>query len=254
MNKRKMKITQLRKGFIFLCICSAFILASCNNEDDTANSDQEKAAADAIINAISPESGGAITQTDEAVAKASMANTEGKNLDEPSYECGMTYNDSVTASGGQGNFVYSMNVDWEWTLNCSELDESSNFEMGFFYNRQYTSLRMGSDDTADGNMTVTGMELQSDVYVVNATAVYNGSQVSNVGNNNALTSEINCTVNNLTYDKNSMEISSGMVAVSLSGTFNEQESLSYGGTVEFLGNKEAVLHMNNGNDYAFSWE
>lgn len=244
---------RLRRNYVIAVISALTLLVSCDKDDAAAASEQEKAAADAIINAMSPESGGAITQTDEAVAKASTVSTEGKNLDEPPYDCGVTYSDSVESSGGQGSVTYSISADWQWVVNCTQFSIPESFEMGFYNNRQYASTRMASDDTGEGSITVTGIEVLSDAYVVNASAAYNGSQVSYIGNNNALTSNINFTVVNLTYDKDTLEITSGTVTVALSGTFNGEESLTYGGTIEFLGNHEAVLHMNNGSTYEFSW-
>lgn len=254
MKNSLVKFTVLKLSYALIFCLSLGVLVSCNNEDDvTENNGQEDMVAEAIINAISPESGGALTQTDEAAAKAAANSDMGKNLDIPIYSCGEIYGDSVTLTGTHSSLSYSLTAQWNWMLNCTLLDVPESFDMNFDYNRQYEGTRMASNDTATGDISATGLQLTSSFVLLNADINYSGSQVSYVRNNGALTSTIDFIVSDLTYSKTTLEITSGTIVVAFSGTYNGEESLVYGGEIEFLGNQSATLHLNNGNSYDFSW-
>ncbi|GLB51609.1 hypothetical protein NBRC110019_06480 [Neptunitalea chrysea] len=231
------------------------MLASCSDNDEGSgtSAEQEEAAAEAIMNAMSPESGGAVTKTDEAVEKASTIEEASKGMDEPGISCGVVYADDATLSGTQGGVNYYVTASWNWMLSCTGFGIPETLEMGFASTREYTSTRMSSDDESDGNIKVSGIELLSDAYVVNSNVDNDGTQVFTLGNGYTLSSDISFTIVNLTYDKATMEIVSGTAEVNFSGVFNGASSATYSGTIEFLGNNEALLTMSSGSTYTFSW-
>ncbi|GLB50282.1 hypothetical protein Y10_26500 [Neptunitalea sp. Y10] len=240
--------------YVVTLLITLGMFTACSDSDDASGSiNQEEAAAETIINAMSPETGGAITQTDEAVVKASTIEDAAKQTDEPTISCGVAYANEVTLAGTQGGVTYYVGADWNWMLSCTVFGVPETFTMSFSSSRQYTSNRMTSDDDSVGEIAVSGLELLSNVFVVNSEVINSGNQISTLGNGYDLNSTINITISNLTYDKATLEILSGSANVSFSGTFNGTSSEIYGGTVEFLGSKNAVLNMNNGNSYPFSW-
>ncbi len=242
--KTKNVVNQIKKisTFTTVAIVCVLMASSCNKNSDstspastTVSTDD---AAEAITDAVTPASGGMVSQVDNSVAITA-------NYQLP---CGQNFDSSITATNPSSSVItYSFNLAWGWLLKCSPAE----FDFSFKGSSKYDAPKMSSNDSSIGSMTITGLESSS--YIINTSYLRNGSQQSKVLNKNSFTSNITITSEDITVDKVSKEITSGTASVSISGASTSGKSFNYSGTITFTGSRAATLILGNGNTYSISW-
>jgi hypothetical protein len=238
--------------FLFsVCLFLALALAtfSCKKSNstsggssttDTVTTDD---AASAVSDAVSPASAGMVAQTETTVV---IINTN-------DLACG---EEKDTAFSGQNvagaAITYSYAYGSNRLLTCNNGLPSS-LQFNFTGKNSYSAAYLASNDSAQGNFTVTGLNAGASQYVFNASYIRNGSETSKVRNQYTFTSNINIQSTNLTIDKSTQQIVSGTATVSISGAASNGKAFSYSGTITFSGGKQALLVLGNGNTYTITW-
>lgn len=231
---------------MFMAAVLTLGLSSCtkNNESQTDSTVTVDDAADAVTQAVSPESAGMVAQTTTA---ARMVTTS-------TLSCGLEKDSSISGQNAPGSTItYSYALNWNSNLSCNG-NMPQQFQFNFSGKSSYDAPRMSSNDSSNAQFTATGLEPSATQYIFNQTYSRNGSQVSKVRNKRSFTSTINITSSNITVNKSTGEIISGAATVTVSGAGSGGDSFNYTGTLTFLGNKQATLVLGNGNTYSIQWQ
>ncbi|MGX1023983.1 hypothetical protein [Flavobacterium sp. CS20] len=241
-----------------LCVAT-LLFTSCNNNDDnlSESSISEEEASEAIIMAVSPETGGLIEMTTETItivegSSSDYSKTSLSNSDFD-YVCGETYGTSFARSHDSGNYSYNINYVWSWTVYCTDDNSPTNFSFDLNASSSYDSPKMSSDDTTNGTLVVSGLDDLETEYLVNQTYSRSGTQISSVRNQNTFTSSLNFNTTNLKVLKANHNITSGSISVAFNGQVSNGNVYDYSGTIVFNGNQTATLTMGSGNTYNFAW-
>jgi len=247
-------VIQSRSNKTFLFSASLFLVlglatVSCKKSNSTSSSSSSTDtvttadAANAVSDAVSPASAGMVAQTQTTVV---IINTD--NLD-----CGVAKDTSFSGQNAAGAAItYSYTYSSNSLLTCS-VGAPSSFQFNYSGKNNYSAAYLASDDSAQGNFTVTGLNPGATQYVFNASYIRNGSETSKVRNQYSFTSNINIQSSNLTIDKSTQQIVSGTATVSVSGAANNGKAFSYSGTITFSGGNQALLVLGDGNTYTITW-
>lgn len=248
-------LTKRNNPILLGLIALALSLTSCSKEDDsidgTESSITEEEAAEAIAMSVSPESGGMIEQTNQAIyTLENDSSTSGKAED---YECGVEYGSSYNISGQSTNVTYSASLAWSWIVDCGtgSIPSAANFDLTG--TSSYDGPRISSDASTTATINIQNLEDEQSTYIVNETFSIAGSQESYVRNDNAFTSTIDLSTTDLTVLKSNYNIASGTISVSFHGVASNGNSYDYSGTLVFTGNQTATLTMGSGNTYELAW-
>jgi hypothetical protein len=234
---------QTRHLIFALFITTAIV--SCK-KDSTASSSTTVTtddAADAVTEAVTPESAGVVAQTQTATVVISTG----------SFECGV---ESDTSFSGQNTAGAAITYSYLFSLNrllTCNTGIPQQFAFAYSGKTSYDAPRISSDDSAQAQFTVTGLQPSASQYVFNQTYTRKGSETSKVGNQLGFTSTITIQTSNLTVDKSTQQILSGSATVSISGATTSGKAFSYTGTLTFNGNKQATLVLGNSNTYNIIW-
>ena len=231
---------------LFMTAGLAITATSCKKDASTASATPAVTvddAADAVTEAVTPESAGMVAQTQTAVI---IVNTS--NLD-----CGQ---ERDTAFGGQNSSGAA--VTYSYAFSSSRLLACNNgipqqFTYAFSGKTSYDAPRISSADSSQAQFSVTGLQAGANQYVFNESYVRSGSETSKVRNKQSFASKITIQTSDLTVNKSTGLIVSGTASVSISGSASGGASFSYSGTITFLGNKQATLVLGNGNTYSIIW-
>lgn len=234
--------------FILLLIAASMATFSCKKTNSSSGSSATDSvttddAANAVTNAVSPESAGLVAQTQTTVV---IINTN-------DLACGEMKDTSIAGQSASGAAItYSYSYNSSRMLTCNNGLPSS-FQFNFSGKNSYSSTYIASSDSANGEFTVTGLNAGASQYVFNASYIRNGDETSTARNHLTFTSTISIQSTDLTIDKSTQQIVSGTATVSISGEASNGRSFSYTGTITFLGNKQATLVLGNGNNYTIAW-
>jgi hypothetical protein len=230
-------------------------LTSCSKDDDSNNDTEatisEEEAAEAIAMAVSPESGGMVEQTNQAIYTLEDDNSSSNKAED--YECGVEYGSSYTISGQSANVTYSASLIWSWIVDCGTgiIPSAANFDLTG--TSTYDGPRISSEASTTASINIQNLEDAQSSYVVNETFTMAGSQESFVRNENAFTSTIEFSTNDLTILKANYNVASGTVYASFVGKASNGNTYDYSGTLVFTGNQTATLTMGSGNTYELAW-
>ncbi|GLU42746.1 hypothetical protein [Allomuricauda sp. NBRC 101325] len=244
------------KNLLVLGIAAfALTFTSCSKGDDDPDNAEtaitEEEAAEAIALSVSPESGGMVEITQEAIYTLEEDNsTSGKAED---YECGVEYGSSYNISGQSGNISYDASLTWSWIVACGTGIIPSAADFDLMGTSTYDGPRLSSDASTTAAINIINLDNSSSSYLVNETFNISGSQESNVSTMNSFTSTIEFTTTNLAILKSNYNITSGTIYASFVGKASNGNSYNYSGTLEFTGNQTATLTMGSGNTYDLAW-
>jgi hypothetical protein len=230
---------------IFSAACFIGGISSCNKSASTATPSDttvtEADAAEAVTDAVVPQSAGLTAQVSDATVMASSSY----------YTCGLAYDSSITRANVSGASVtYTLNLAWNWKLSCAS---PASFTAAFKGSSNYSAIRMSSSDSSNGSFTITGIEPSNTAYTFNSSYTRQGSQQSKIGNKNSFTSTITVTSSNILVNKTTQQIVSGSAAVNIAGASSSGKSFSFSGTITFNGGKTATLVISGGGTYAITW-
>ncbi|WP_310555890.1 hypothetical protein [Flavobacterium sp.] len=227
-----------------LGILSLALVTSCNKDEVTngqAISEQE--IAEVVINSISKETDGLVTQVEKAIE---MANSS-------TLTCSQSDSANFSSSNSIGSaIIYSTSYNWNWIYNCNGT-VPDNITYNFSGNSSYDTPRMSSNDTDDYQLVVSNLDPLQSNFIVNESFARQGTQVSKVQNQYSFTSSIITNSTNINVSKTTGRIMSGEILVQINATSTSGNSLQSSGTLTFLGNNAARLTLLNGNIYNFNW-
>lgn len=261
MKTRTMK--NQSKLLIMLLSILMISFTSCNKDDDNlSDADSqtitEEEAVEAIAKAISPETGGFVEQTNEAIYlieenEVSENSTTTSGTFEDTYECGENYATSFIRSLDNSTHSYNVNYNWDWMLNCTSDDSPLSFTFNLEGGNTYSSPRMSSVDSSDAALSITGLDDAIGEYTINQSYVREGTQTSFVRAQNSFVSTINFETSDLKILKANYNITSGTVLVQFNGEVSNGNIYSFSGEVTFNGNQTATITMGSGNTYNVAW-
>ncbi len=236
----------------FKLIAGAFVAASiglaalsCNKSGTISTTGStnvtETDAAQFAANAISPSSGGMVTQLSSSASFSS----------EPSLLCGVEQNTTVTISSLNGAMPsYNYVLNWDYILNCNA-DVPSNITLNFTGKGTYSGVYMSASDTSNAQFVLTPGSASAYTATVNYTRT--GNATSKFGKQYTFHSVLNIQSSNIAIDKTTKEITSGTATITLVATASTGKTFNFNGTLTFLGNKKASMLLNSGAAYTIQW-
>lgn len=245
--KNSMKILAGKAGRMFMVtmISLPVFVTSCDKDDeDTGNTVAEDEAAEVVMMAVDPTTGGLVAQTDYAVA-ITLTNSNPAN-------CGVSQQENLSKQGGTTNRSYSYSYSWSRLLTCSGTTPVS-FQHNFNGTNSYTAPRMSSDDHSEGDFSVTGLDPAGTELIFNHTYSRTGTQQSKVRNERALESKVSIQTTAVKVNKTNKVITSGTGTFTVSGTASTGKSFNYSGTLTFNGGNKATLALTGGATYSIQW-
>tara|TARA_R110000744_G_scaffold325657_2_gene431484 strand:- start:2186 stop:2947 length:762 start_codon:yes stop_codon:yes gene_type:complete len=244
---------KMNNSFLVLILALlAFSITSCNKDDDEPTSEiSEEEAAEVIAMAVSPESGGIVEQTTEAIYVIEVDNTSGKSVED--YECGVEYGSSYNRSGNTSTITYSVDYGWSWIVTCGEglFPLAADFTMDG--SSSYVGPKISSEGAITATIKVENLDGAQGTYNLAEDFSFNATQESFVRNKTTFTSTIKLTTSNLAVLKSNYNITSGTVAASFVGVSSSGNTYDFSGTVKFNGNQTATITMGSGNTYDIAW-
>ena len=251
-----LKTTMKRSNLMMLGLAIlALSVASCSKDDDSNDGTEtaitEEEAAEAMAMAVSPESGGMVEQTNQAIYTLEEDNSASNKAED--YECGVEYGSSYNIAGQSGSITYSASLVWSWIIDCGTGIIPSAADFDLTGTSSYDGPRISSEANTSASINIQDLDDAQSSYVVNETFTMAGSQESFVRNENAFTSTIEFTTTDLTILKANYNVVSGTVYASFVGKASNGNTYDYSGTLVFTGNQTAILTMGSGNTYNLAW-
>src|SRR3989338_20280 len=221
-NTRTFNLSLVKNCGLLLLLVAGTVLSSCKKEEESEIVSEEEAA-EAIVKSVEESSGGMTAQVEDMAVVMEQYNE--------TVNCGVVENNSYSNASANGATVsFNANYNWQWVLNCTNLNVPSTFDFELSGSRTYDAPRMSSDDQLTATVTATGLEPNAPSYVFNQTFLRSGSQQSKIKNNGSFTSSISVVTSNLTVNKSSYMIESGSATVTISGTSSTGDSFSFNGS------------------------
>jgi len=255
----KNKITKIIYAAAIIA-ASAFTLTSCHKDSSTTTTLSESDAAQVAVDAVSPSTGGMVSQVSSSASLFTGGTVTGgtvssvnNHLTTDSYTipCGTEKDSTISyasLSTGVPSFTYSLS--WKYTLACTV---PSSLTLSFTGAGTYNGFIQSSSFNSTGGFVLTGLGSTASQFTFNSNYTRTGTTTSKIGNKNTFDHTLTITSSNILYDKTTQEIVSGTATVSIKITSTSGNSWSYGGTLTFLGNKTAKLVLNSGTVYNISW-
>lgn len=239
----KTKVRNPLKQAGITVIAITLLLTSCKKENTENAAITEEDAVEVMTQAVSDESGGLSVQTEDA---AKIANTT-------DLVCGQLSDTSFSGQNSAGAVItYNYSVQMSRQLTCNG-NVPQQFTFNYTGQNSYNAPRMSSGDNTTAGFVITGLEPSATQYVFNQQYVRNGTQQSKIRYQRSFTSTLTITSSNIVVNKATQKIVSGSATVQFAGSTSGGGSVSYGGTITFLGNSQATLALNNGNNYSLQW-
>ena len=165
--------------------------------------------------------------------------------------CGKGKDSTVTKSsnGTYPNYPYSFTQKWSWLLTCTSLKVPSNLSYKVTTDGQYKTPNTTSVDTGTGDLTISGLEVQSANYAINGSYTRNGSQTVSVSSSKSLTSEVKLSAVSVQVNKSTLKVQAGgTAAVSITGKSGIGKTFTFTGTIKFNDGGSFTITI-NGKDY-----
>jgi hypothetical protein len=257
----KNKIAKIIYAAVIIA-ASAFTLTSCHKDSTSSGSTTitESDAAQVAVDAISPSTGGMVSQVSASASFFANGTVTGgtvssvnNHLTTDSYTlpCGKEKDSTVAYASITTtipSFTYSLT--WKYTLACTV---PSTFTLNFAGAGTYNGFIQASSFNSTGDFVLTGLGSTAKQFTFNSNYTRTGTTTSKIGNKNTFNHALSIVSSNIIYDKATQEIVSGSAIVSIKVSSTSGNTWSYGGTLTFLGNKTAKLVLNSGTVYTISW-
>jgi hypothetical protein len=228
----------------FSAIAFPLVFSACKkDENKNTNSITEEEAVEVAAQAVAPESGGLVLQTN-ATLVLSLTNMNSIN-------CGVKKDSTITKQGGSGTRTYSYTLNWSRILTCTGAVPSS-YTHTFSGSSSYTTPKMSSSDQSTGSFTIAGLEPTGTELTISQTYERNGTQESKVNAQRSFTSKLSITTTAIKVNKLTKQIISGAGVINISGT-STGGSFNYSGTITFNGGNKATIAIVGGDTHTIQW-
>ncbi len=218
-------------------IAVALLMGACKKEDNTPETVNDEEIVAIVEGALIEDTEGLAQETAEAVYIADQYTT--KTLG----PCGQTYDSTIVRSYNSATISAAYNANLSWTVNCNNFLIPQSVDFTSTAQGQWETARMLSNDNANSAWNV-GNLTAGNAYLLNGSYTRNGSQTSKIRNQNTFTSTLVITAADLSVDKTTRHIIGGTASFTLTGNGTGGSNFSHQGSLEFLGNGEAVITIN----------
>lgn len=234
------------------------VFSTCNdcedcNGDSPSTKVSEDEAAQVVANAFSASSGGLALQTRKASEFASEYDLTGigkstmKIHDEPIFDTTIVIENQ---QGARVTYKYTVDYQYQFVLE-SLVPLKGSVIAKYTVDGNYEGPVISSDDNAEANLTITGIEPSITDFTVNGTYTRNGSQTSKIGDKNSFTSLLSSTLSELKIDKTTHLITTGEGSITFSGSTTNGLAFNFNAKIVFNGKRKATLTL-NGKDYTIN--
>ena len=228
------------KNYLILILFLFVALASCDRDNDSIS---EEEAADLI---------GATLSSDDSGLGADLIYMAAKAIEEEtnySSDCNYTGDSAFSSSFSGPERSYSFNYTYDWTVTCENfIPVALNFNTT--RSGDYDGRFVDHTGNGLGNFVLTDLFSGSELTLNGTYSNTGSSTLTRRGTARTIDSEVEVTLTNVKIEKTSLEINSGAAVVTVLAT-GEDNSVSYNGSITFLGNG-ALEVVVNGNVYTFS--
>lgn len=239
-----MKMKTVKTKLFALLLLASF---ACNDDDEESPAVANDEAAEMISTSISSSAGGLTTVVDDA-AVTTKANAGGRIA-----ACDYAESQDVSRSSIPGaSITYDYDFHYDYALSCANA-LPTNMTVNMNYSGSLDAPRLSTENEGTGNLIVETLDATYTQFTVNGSYNRNGSFTSKVRNKNTSTSTIVFTLDDVTLDKTTREITGGSASVSITGSVTGKGDFSYTGSIVFEGSTQAELDV-NGTKYSVNLE
>ncbi|MEL6537492.1 MAG: hypothetical protein AAFQ98_18870 [Bacteroidota bacterium] len=139
--------------------------------------------------------------------------------------------------------TYAYTFEYETMLNCANGFIPQSFDTEMTYTGSFNGPRYTSENSGEGDMSISNILPDEGNFVVNGTWDRGGSYTSKVREQRMITSTTDFTLSDVQVDKGSYEILSGSATVHIVGEVSTGEPFDLTATVTFLGNKQGEVTL-----------
>jgi hypothetical protein len=230
----------------------SFGIWSCSKDHSSSSSSvtlTEANAAQVTTDAVSPETGGLVSQISASATLGAgvVVNGVRKPVIE-SLPCGNVKDTTIVYTSLLATPGYSYKLAWEFKTQCTV---QPNITLNFTGTGTYSGLVLGSQFNSSGSFVLSGLD--SADYTYNSNFSRSGIISSKTGAQTSYSHSLSIISTNIKYDPVAQEIVSGTATVSIKLTNTAGNTFSYSGTITFEGGKTAKLVLNSGTVYNISW-
>lgn len=156
---------------------------------------------------------------------------------------------SKNSNGAYPNVSSSFTQKVSFLLTCTIAKVPASLSYLTNSSGQYQTPNTTSNDTGNGNLIISGLEVTSSTYVVNGTFVRDGTQNVNLDTQKTLTSKVTLTMEGIKVNKSTFKIQTGSkVSAIITGSSSSGKKFSFTGIVKY--NDDGTLTITlNGKDY-----
>lgn len=227
------------KWILGLFLAGSLALASCKDNEDTTDAVTTDDAAEIVTGTVSSDSYGLVSTIDDA---STTAESKGVYTETPTISCGQTYENNFSQAQVTNYYSYNYNINDSYLLQCSTLGIPQTFTYTHNMTGTYSTARLGSNDSANSNLVISGISPQSQNITVNGSYDRNGTQTFKTHSKN-MESTVNMTLANLSVNKSTQTIISGTGTVSIEAK-SDNKKYTFTGSITFNGNETATLIIN----------
>jgi len=157
---------------------------------------------------------------------------------------------NFTSSNEEGTLItFNIDFDLNWGIIFDEY-------LYVYYNStvegSFDAPRISSTDTRNTNWKITGLFQSSTEYILNGESERTGTAELKIGDQAEIISTSDIVYNNITVDKETLEITGGSLDWAITGTIDE-DSFTYNATVVYQGDGKALINI-NGHKYSIDIE
>jgi len=229
-----------------IAVSIAVNISSCKKNSvvtktvDTTGTVTEADVAQFTADAVSPSSGGMADQlSSSTIIYATNA-----------LSCGVQKDSTIIKASAAGAVpAYDYTFSWTYMLNCSGLIQN-NITFNYTGIGSYNGTRLSAIDTANAQIVLTGAQSS---YLLTFDYTRTGIVTNKLVRQYTFTTTLNIQSADVTIDKTTHEITSGIATVAIVSTSTSGKKFNFGGKLTFLGNKKGSLVLNSGATYAIQW-
>lgn len=225
-----------KQSFLALAIAITSIITLDSCRKDLPVNVSEEEIVDIVSNALQYNTSGAVMDAISAVTLGDIYTA----LDE---HCNEAFDSSFHYMYSQNTVSADYEREMHWLINCSGLNIPTSLTYSSAANGIYSTFRMSSDDSAESELTVTGLDIGGGNYFVNGSSVRTGTQESNI-RDNSLSSSCSMSLTDIEIEKSTYTIAGGEGEVTVTGENSGGGNFSFTGTLVFNGDGTATLTLN----------
>ena len=235
---------KLAINFVLLFVLLA-VLSSCsdNPQEEEVNTQE---IAEIVGATLANESQGMVAQMEASADATEQADEGGQGArTEQDDLCGQEFSKEFSVSSPENQAVfYDYSIDYDYTFECNQFLVPTSMSFAVTQSGEVDAPRFESDNSSSGDWMVSGLELSSTEYSFDGNYDRDGDHASKVGEQNSYTFDLSVAFNGVKMNKGNYVISQGTGAFSISGLGTVGAQFSVNGTMEFLGNQQVLVTVN----------